>query len=686
MDDLPGLAQSLGPAMSFFSGAPNVASWAQPATVTIHITFRNVFSLIGGVLFVIVLGLISSRLVGIAVGRWRSMATALVGTLIGAVGADAVVHGHSDGVVAYALTALFGVLATMVLLIIPEAVGRNRARAGHHRHRRMWLHPLRWIRQSLAPFGRSWEVVRSARRHGLARPRFLSVSGTTSAEFGHRLRLTLEDVGGMFVKFGQIASTRSDLLAEPVIDELSHLRADVRPISPDEVRPLIERELGGPVEETFLSFDFEPLASASIGQAHRATLRSGEAVVVKIQRPGLDDLLRRDATVLRMVAKMAERRVAGAREFGVRDLADELVVSMDRELDYLREATMCDRLRVAITHEDPADDVIRVPVIFHDLSTDRMLVMEEAPGRSVDTPGAIAASGVPSHLLATALLSSFLDQVLHGSVFHADPHPGNLLVDQWGRLWLLDFGAVGQLDPVTQRALQDIALGMSAGEPMVVARAVRHLAGADGTTDLSALESDMGVLMVESAGGFDPALIPEVLAVMSRHGLRVPSSMTALSKAMLTLDGTLKVIDPTFVLATEATAAADALSAESPDLMGDLLQQELRRSLPLLRTLPEHVDELATQLRAGRLGVRLERFAGRDEQVVSGWIDRVLVAAFGCFGLLASGVILVAAELAGTRDIRLSLQAIGFIGLVFSSVLFMRSVAQVLRRERSAAD
>jgi ubiquinone biosynthesis protein len=310
--------------------------------------------------------------------------------------------------------------------------------------------------------------------------------------------------------------------------------------------------------------------------------------------------------------------------------------------------------------------------------------MEQAPGRAIDAPGAIAASGAPPHLLAAALLSSFLQQVLQGMAFHADPHPGNLMVDEWGRLWLLDFGAVGLLDPTTRRALQDIAIGMSAGEPMVVARAVRHLAGAEATADLQVLENDIGMLMVETAGGFDPSVVPEVLSVMSRHGMAVPPAMTALSKALLTLDGTLRVIDPSFDLATEASSATDELSDHDPEMMGDLLQQELRRSLPALRSLPEHIDELATQLRSGRMSVRVERFAGRDEQVVSSWIDRALVAFFGCVGLLASGVLLVAAELARSADIRLTLQSIGFIGLVFSSILFMRSTAQILRRERTS--
>ena len=665
---------------------PRLVSAFPLASVTVRITFKSFFSFALAVVFVIVLGLISSRLIGIKVGRWRSMATALVGALIGVVGAEAVVHGRNDGQVVYALTALFGILATMVLLIIPEALFRRRARPRSRRTRRMWLHPVRSVRRTLAPVSRSLEVLRVARRNGLARPQFLSATGVTSPEFGHRLRLTLEEVGGMFVKFGQIASTRSDLLSEPVIDELSHLRSDVRPIAAEQVRPLVEEELGRPVEEVFASFEFEPLAAASIGQAHRGVLITGEPVVVKIQRPGLDDLLRRDATVLRLAARVAERRVAGAGDLGVRELAEELITGMDRELDYLREAAMCDRLREAMGHEDPADDIVRVPVVHHQFCTDRLLVMQEAPGRPIDEPGAVAASGAPPHLLAAALLSCFLQQILQGMVFHADPHPGNLMIDQWGRLWLLDFGAVGLLDPVTRRALQDMAVGMSTGEPMVVARAVRHLAGADATADLQALESDVAQLMVETSVGFDPAVVPQVVSVMSRHGMRVPASLTSLSRALLTLDGTLKVIDPTLELAVEATAAADALRGPDEDIAGDLLQQELRRSLPALRTLPGHLDELATQLRAGRLSVRVERFADRDERVLSGWIDRVLLGLFGGVGLVASGILLVAAELATTRDIRLALQAIGFIGVVFSSVLFMRSVAQVLRRERTPTE
>jgi ubiquinone biosynthesis protein len=276
---------------------------ARVTGVTVRVDFRSVSSLILALVFVVVLAAVSRRLIGITVSGWRAGLTAVIGTAIGLTGAIEVVHQRTSQIdVVYALTAVFGVLATMVLLIIPEAIAGVRASPRVRRHPRRWLHPVRSVRQTLAPVSRSWEVLRLARRRGLVRPQFLSSAGLATPEFGLRLRLTLEDCGGMFVKFGQIASTRTDLLAPAVCDELSRLRSAARPLPAGQVRPLVEHELGRPVEEVFSSFDFTPLASASIGQAHGAVLMSGESVVVKIQRPGLDDLLRRDATVLRLVA------------------------------------------------------------------------------------------------------------------------------------------------------------------------------------------------------------------------------------------------------------------------------------------------------------------------------------------------------------------------------------------------
>ncbi len=186
----------------------------------------------------------------------------------------------------------------------------------------------------------------------------------------------------MFVKFGQIASTRSDLLPDTITTELAQLQSAARPVDADEVREVLERELGASVEEEFASFDFEPLAAASIGQTHRAVLKTGEHVVVKVQRPGIEDVVHRDAAVLRMAAGVVDRRVDAARQLGVKRLAEELITSLEQELDYGAEAGG----GVAFLEHLDGDDGIAAPKVYQSLSTRRVLVMEEIHGVTVGRP------------------------------------------------------------------------------------------------------------------------------------------------------------------------------------------------------------------------------------------------------------------------------------------------------------
>ena len=653
------------------------------ATVTIRID--SWLSLLVALVFIVVMAAASSRVLGIRPGKLRGIVCAILGWTVGLAGADAALQSGSkpNHELGYALAILFGLLATMVLTIIFEVVAVPRQRGTRRGSRRsLLLHPFSRIKQALSPISRFWEVSRYARRRGLARPRFASVEGISSQEFGDRLRQVLEDSGGMFVKFGQIASTRGDLLAPPVIDALSELRSSVRPIPPEEVRPLIEAELERPVEEVFSSFEWEPLAAASIGQTHRAVLFDGERVVVKVQRPGMGDLLRRDATVLRMISNVAERRMPSARRLGIRELAEELILSMSRELDYQREAAMSRRLDDAVDGEG----TVSIPRVYEYISTSRLLVMEEIMGRSVDDALALEASGVPRPELAKGLLHAFITQVLQDGAYHADPHPGNVFVDGVGRLWLLDFGAVGLLDTNARQSLQEIALGMSISEPMLVARAVRRLAGSD-DVDLRLLEADLSALLVEAgaSGSFDPKIIPNILTLMGRHNLRVPRSMTTLSRALLTLDGTLTIIDPLFDMARQATALVHELDTGQAVVSEDVVKNELLRALPVLRGLPDQVDELATQLRAGRLRMQVERYGGEDRIVIDGWLDRILTVVIGAVGTLASAVLLLAAGAAHSAALSDSLRGLGFIGLVFGLVLLMRSLAQILQRQRRPA-
>ena len=291
-------------------------------------------------------------------------------------------------------------------------------------------------------------------------------------------------------------------------------------------------------------------------------------------------------------------------------------------------------------------------------------------------------------VLARRLLRSFLDQVLMDGLFHADPHPGNIFVDAHGTLWFLDFGAVGHLDPMVLEAMQEMAIGFQLRDPVVLARALQRLAGSDDTPDSRALEGDIGVLLAEAlgSGGFDPQALGLMLDVMQRHGLQAPRAMTVLSRALLTMEGTLRTIDSQFSLTRAADELLPELAGRQEGAAKQQLEKELVRALPVLRTLPGHFEGIAAQLRSGRLAVRVERFAGADRSIVGGWIDRIVFAAIGMFGLVASAVLLVSAELASNEDTRGVLELIGFAGIIMSAVMLLRSVARIVRAEIPSGD
>jgi ubiquinone biosynthesis protein len=639
--------------------------------------------LLYGVPFAIVVGWFSSRILGVRRGWIRSFFAGLCGWIFGvtiaAVIQDQNVTNTGQLNEILVLSFFFGLLISMFVSLTLDIILKPRVW-----RRRRWgpiIHPIATLKRKFAPLGRSRQILGYARKRGLTGLRYASAAKLATPDAARRVRLMLEDCGGMFVKFGQIASTRTDLLPEALTTELSLLQASARPISSEEVREVVERELGASVEEEFRSFDFEPLASASIGQTHRAVLKTGEKVVVKVQRPGVDDIVHRDAAVLRMVAGVMERRVDGARQIGIKRLANELIASLERELDYGIEATSAGAFLQHLENEEGVD----APLVYQALSTRKVLVMQEIFGVTVANHDAVAASPVPAKLLAIRLLQSFLDQVLRDGMYHADPHPGNIFVDADGVLWFLDFGAVGRLDPIILESMQEMAIGFQLNDPVILARATRRLAGGDETGDSRALEADIGLVLTEgiSSGSFDPAAMNMILDVMGRHGLQVPTPMTVLSRALLTLEGTLRTIEPSFNVGQEVNDLLPALAEQKQDAVQAQLEKEFLRALPSLRTLPGHLEGIAAQLRSGRLSVRLERFNNEDRNIVGGWIDRVTFAFIGTIGLLSSAVLLLASGVIpeDQEGVQATLQLVGFFGLVVASVIQMRAVAHLLRGE-----
>jgi ubiquinone biosynthesis protein len=231
-----------------------------------------------------------------------------------------------------------------------------------------------------------------------------------------------------------------------------------------------------------------------------------------------------------------------------------------------------------------------------------------------------------------------------------------------------------------------MAIGFSLRDASIVARAVRHLVG-DDESDMRQLERDLALLLGEvESGGMSPAAMSGVMDVMDRHGLRPPSSMLLLSRTLLTLEGTLKTLDPSFNLSSEAEALVEGEHRGDLGTPEEIVQKELVRMLPVLRTLPEHAEALAVQLRSGRLTMRTERYAGGDRHVVDQWLNRILVSVAGAAGAVASGATLVAGSLARDTAVRDWLWALGFSGLTGSTVLLLRTAAQSLQGQRVGAD
>jgi ubiquinone biosynthesis protein len=358
-----------------------------------------------------------------------------------------------------------------------------------------------------------------------------------------------------------------------------------------------------------------------------------------------------------------------------------LVNGVKQELDFTREAANNAAIRRARLH----DKGIAFPEVFGELTTRRVLVMAEVTGVPVSDTEALDASGVPREELAVNLLNSFLSQVLQDGVYHADPHPGNILIDPQGTEWFIDYGAVGYLDPVTLEALQQMAFGFSMRDPSLLARSVRRMAGRDGEDiDMASLEFELGVALTEVQGSsFDPRAIQVVIRTLSRHGIGVPRALTVLGRALLTLDGTLRIVDPHFRMGPTAQTRMSEIAVGALADPEQEFFKELARSLPSLRMLPQLGEDIALQARSGRLTLRVDRFSGHDGARVQSWLDSILFATLGVFGLIGSVLLFMAAGMAGNAEYSGYLRIVGAIGLLISIAMQMRVIARILSRRGS---
>lgn len=359
------------------------------------------------------------------------------------------------------------------------------------------------------------------------------------------LASALEELGPCFIKLGQLLSTRPDLLPPNYIEALSRLQNTVTPVPSDKVTAIIESELGAPIAELFESFDCEPLAAASMAQVHRAVLRDGSEVAVKVQRPGVRQRIEIDIEILHEVARFATRFTSFGKRYGFLQIVRELERSLNQELDFRLEAEST-RL---IGNQIAEFKLLTTPTVHSDYTTRRVLTLSFVRGRQLAQVDREELDALDSRSIAKELLSAYLKQMVIDGVFHCDPHPGNIFLADDGRLALMDFGMVGRFDADQKDKIILLLLAFSERLGERVADTYLEMIEIPKDVDRRAFTQDVSALVSryhDMSGGrmaIGTALL-DLTKLAQSHSTPVPTSMTLLGKAMLNLDGTIRVLSP----------------------------------------------------------------------------------------------------------------------------------------------
>ncbi|MDH2390943.1 AarF/UbiB family protein [Streptomyces sp. HNM0663] len=631
---------------------------------------------VAGAFTVMVLpALLGRRLLGVEAGPLRTVIAGFAGISVSGSLIAPQLEKQGARVELFTLMAGVGLLAAMVTLVVLDLASPPGG-----------LRPLSWagrLRGRIARVRRYSRIVRIAGRHGLGP--YLSGRGrpyeTRHELLAQELRQALQAGGATFVKLGQLMSTRRDLLPAVYVEELSRLQDRVEPAPWPEVEQALLASLGAPPEEVFAAFDRMPLAAASIAQVHAAVLHDGARVIVKVQRPGIRDAVERDLDIVNRLAATLQARTDWGRALRLPELAQGFAVALREELDFRVEARNITAVRQAAAAR--GDRSVALPELCQRLSSERVLVMSRIDG----VPLGQAETGGPEHgkELADTLFTALLNQIVHDGVFHADPHPGNILLRPDGTPALLDFGSVGRIDAGLRDAMAGLFLAVDRGDPAALRDALLEVTDRPEDVDEQRLQRALGQFSARHLGhGSAPgsAMFTDLFRLVTDFRLAVPPEIAAVFRALGTLEGTLERVASGFnmLAASRAYAAGQLTRQLGTQAARETVRDELLAVLPVLRRLPRRLDRIGSALEEGRLGVGVRLLADpRDRRVAGELLSRVLLTFLGIFfGVV--GVQLLGTEGGPQVTDALSLYAlIGYHLLVLSAAVVIRTVYVLTR-------
>jgi len=448
------------------------------------------------------------------------------------------------------------------------------------------------------------------RRYVAAGRRMLSAFGRPvqpEASRAVRLRLAFEELGPTFIKFGQALSTHSDLLPPDVVAELTLLQDNVPPLPAGAAERAIEAALGRSIDDLFFEFDPVPLAAASIAQVHRATLRSGAVVAVKVRRPGLPAVVEADLAILADLAVLAERHWPDAALYSLGELVAEFAQTIRREQDLMREGRLIERF----ASQFASDPTVRLPRIYWPFSRAAVLTMEFLNGVKVSAVGTPEAPELDRRLVARRGADAVLRQVLVNGLFHADPHPGNILVLPGGVVAFVDFGIVGRLDRRMRDRLAELLMAIHAHDADRLAGIVVNVARPLRPVNMEELSRDIDEMLDLYAGLALGqlslrALFGSITEAMARHRLKLPADLLLLIKSVTTIEAVGRQLDPGFQIVEHATPLVTSLLAEkrSPAALARRTAHGGREALGAMRVLAGNLAEITRRIRTDGMQVQ----------------------------------------------------------------------------------
>ncbi|WP_071394415.1 ABC1 kinase family protein [Bacillus tuaregi] len=491
---------------------------------------------------------------------------------------------------------------------------------------------------------------------------------------GIKLREVLQGLGPTFIKLGQIASTRRDLVPIEIAEELEKLQDQVSSFSYQQARSMIELELGESIHTLFHSFSETPLASASIGQVHEAILHTGERVAVKIQRPDIKPIVETDLEILDDLARIMEDKISWAKHYQIRRIIEEFSNCLRAELDYQIEGRNSER----IAHQFTQKAEIVIPKVHWSLSTKKILTMDYVDGIKVNNIKKLDEEGYNRKLIAKRITESMLHQILIEGFFHGDPHPGNIYIMPGNHIAYLDFGMVGRLSEDTKYHFASLVINLQRRNTKGLLKAISSMGIQSDQTDLGSLYIEIDEFVMKysdiplsklSIG----AALNDLLTIIHHHEIQIPSDLTILGKTLLIIEGVVKDLDPDLSIMDTVKPFGEKLLKHrfEPKKVIKGSWDELVENMQLLSKVPKNLKDLTATIQKGKLHFEIsvpefKQFLLRLDKISNRLAFSIILLSFSILmvGLIIGGAI------AGQRNLLWEFPAIE-VGSIVATLMFL---------------